>query len=64
VKALCLGAKAVLIGRPYLYGLSAGGEQGVERILEVLKSEMTRTMILMGCPSIDQLNESWIQRQI
>ncbi len=64
VKALCLGAKAVLIGRPYLYGLSAGGEQGVERILEVLKSEMTRTMILMGCPSVDQLNESWIQRQI
>ena len=61
VKALGLGARAVLIGRPYLYGLAAGGEAGVERIIEILRGEMTRTMALMGCSSVRQLGADWVR---
>jgi L-lactate dehydrogenase (cytochrome) len=62
VKALALGAKAVLIGRPYLYGLAAAGELGVTQILEVLRVEMTRSMRLMGCASVAELDPSWLQQ--
>ena len=61
VKALSLGARAVLIGRPYLYGLAVGGQAGVERIVEILREEMTRTMALMGCPSVSELGASWVR---
>ncbi len=61
VKALALGARAVLIGRPYLYGLAACGQSGVEKVLEVLRSEMTRTMILLGCGSASDLDGSWLR---
>ena len=61
VKALALGADAVLIGRAYLYGLAAGGEAGVTRILDLLRSEMARTMALMGCPSVSALDRAWLR---
>src|SRR5262249_52201486 len=55
VKALCLGAKAVLIGRAYAYGLAAGGQAGVARALEILKADFERTMRLLGCPGVSAL---------
>lgn len=60
VKAVSLGARAVLIGRPYIYGLGAGGEAGVARILEVLTEELTRTLQLLGCPSVADLGPEWV----
>ncbi|MFP6616827.1 MAG: alpha-hydroxy acid oxidase [Candidatus Hydrogenedentota bacterium] len=56
ITALALGAKAVAIGRPYLYGLAAGGEAGVSRVVQLLKSEIVRDMTMMGLTSIDQIN--------
>jgi 4-hydroxymandelate oxidase len=55
VKALALGASAVLIGRPYLWGLSAGGEAGVAHVLELLRRELERTLALIGAPSPDAI---------
>ncbi|HEY2750260.1 alpha-hydroxy acid oxidase [Phenylobacterium sp.] len=60
VTALALGARAVLIGRPYAYGLAAGGEAGVTDVLRILREEMTRALILMGCPSAAELDGSWL----
>lgn len=60
VKAICLGARAVLIGRGYAYGLAAAGKPGVRRALEILKSDVERTLRLLGCPSISALNRSFI----
>jgi L-lactate dehydrogenase (cytochrome) len=60
VKALCLGAKAVLIGRAYAYGLAAAGEPGVARAIEILRNDMVRTMKLLGCGSVGQLNRSYV----
>lgn len=59
-KALSLGARAVLIGRPYLYGLAAAGERGVSRVVEVLTEELTRTLQLLGCPSVTELGPQWL----
>jgi isopentenyl diphosphate isomerase/L-lactate dehydrogenase-like FMN-dependent dehydrogenase len=61
VKAIALGARAVLVGRPYLYGLAASGEAGVERVLEILEEEMSRTMALLGCRDLASLDASWLQ---
>ena len=58
--ALCLGARGVFIGRPYLYGLAAAGEPGVSSILEIFRSEIQRALILMGCPSVQALDRSWL----
>jgi L-lactate dehydrogenase (cytochrome) len=55
VAARALGASAALVGRPYLYGLMAGGEQGVDRALQILRSEYVRTMQLMGVVRTDDL---------
>src|SRR5215468_2829857 len=52
VKAICLGARAVLCGRAYVYGLAAAGEAGVTRSLDILRADMERTLTLLGCPSI------------
>ena len=60
LKALSLGARAVLVGRLPVWGLAAGGTAGVERVLEILRSEMVRTMRLMGCRSIADLDPSWL----
>src|SRR5262249_35860062 len=59
-KALCLGAKAVLVGRAYAYGMAAAGKPGVARALEILREEFARTLRLLGCPSAACLNESYI----
>jgi isopentenyl diphosphate isomerase/L-lactate dehydrogenase-like FMN-dependent dehydrogenase len=60
VTALCLGADGVFIGRPYLYGLAAEGQQGVQRILEIFAEEIKRALILMGCEDVRQLDRSWL----
>ena len=60
VKALCLGARAVLIGRAYAYGLAAAGEAGVTRAIDILRSDLVRTLALLGCPSISELNASYV----
>jgi isopentenyl diphosphate isomerase/L-lactate dehydrogenase-like FMN-dependent dehydrogenase len=60
VKALCLGARAVLFGRAYAYGLSAAGEAGVARAIDILKSGVERTLKLLGCSSISELDSSYV----
>jgi L-lactate dehydrogenase (cytochrome) len=60
VKALCLGARAVLIGRGYAYGLAAGGEAGVANAIEIFRSGLVRTMALLGCPSLAELDTSFM----
>ncbi len=60
VKALCLGARAVLAGRAYAYGLGAGGEEGVSRAVEILREGTERTMRLLGCPSVSELDRSYV----
>jgi len=60
VKALCLGARAVLIGRAYAYGLGAAGQPGVARAIDILRSEVTRTLKLLGCPSVAALDSSYV----
>jgi L-lactate dehydrogenase (cytochrome) len=60
VAALALGAKACLVGRAFLYGLMAGGERGVDRAIAILTEEMTRTLRLLGVPSIQELNSSHV----
>ncbi|MGH9512223.1 MAG: alpha-hydroxy acid oxidase [Terriglobales bacterium] len=61
VKALCLGARAVLIGRAYAYGLSAAGHDGVSRALQILRTDVERTLKLLGCPSINALDRSYVE---
>ncbi len=61
LKALALGAKAVGLGRYYLYALAAAGEKGVERAMALMVAEIERDMRLMGCSSIDQLNRDHIR---
>ena len=61
VKAICLGARAVLCGRAFAYGLAAGGEAGVARALEILRSDLERCLKLLGCRSVDGLNESYVR---
>jgi L-lactate dehydrogenase (cytochrome) len=60
VKAICLGARAVLIGRAYSYGVAAAGEAGVTRAIEILRADLVRTMALLGCPSLGALDRSFI----
>ena len=56
LKALALGAKATMIGKTYLYGLAAGGEKGVSKVLEILKKELDITMGLCGCKDISEVS--------
>jgi isopentenyl diphosphate isomerase/L-lactate dehydrogenase-like FMN-dependent dehydrogenase len=60
VKAICFGARAVLCGRAYAYGLAAAGEAGVARALEILRVDLDRTLRLMGCPSVAGLDRSYV----
>ncbi len=62
VKALCLGADACLIGRPYLYGLAARGEDGVVDVLRIFRREIQTALTLMGCKSVGELDRSRIER--
>jgi len=60
IKAIALGANACSIGRPYLYGLASGGQKGVRKAIDILKTELERSMALLGCTSIKDLNEKQI----
>ena len=62
VKALALGARACMVGRPYLYGLGAGGEAGVDRALEILRTEVERTFRLVGITSVADLGPDFVRR--
>jgi isopentenyl diphosphate isomerase/L-lactate dehydrogenase-like FMN-dependent dehydrogenase len=62
VKAVALGAKAVLIGRPYLYGLAANGEAGVSQVLEMFRTEIDNNMALLGCASVADIDASVVRR--
>jgi len=61
VKALALGANAVAIGRPFVWGLTLFGEQGVTRILDILHAELVRDMMLLGVTSLDQIDQSFVR---
>jgi len=61
VKALCLGARAVLCGRAYAYGLGAGGEAGVTRAIQILTTDLIRTLKLLGCASVRELDHSYVE---
>lgn len=63
VKALALGASACSIGRSYLFGLAAGGQKGVEHALGLLKTEVERTMALLGCNSVTKLGRDYVQKR-
>jgi isopentenyl diphosphate isomerase/L-lactate dehydrogenase-like FMN-dependent dehydrogenase len=60
VKALCLGARAVLIGRAYAYGLGAAGSAGVARAIDILRADLIRTLKLLGCASVAELDQSFV----
>jgi isopentenyl diphosphate isomerase/L-lactate dehydrogenase-like FMN-dependent dehydrogenase len=62
-KALAIGARAVGIGRPYIYGLSSFGAAGVERVLEIFRAELTLTMRQCGTPSIAKITRASVLRQ-
>jgi isopentenyl diphosphate isomerase/L-lactate dehydrogenase-like FMN-dependent dehydrogenase len=59
-KALCMGARAVLCGRAYAYGLAAAGEAGVDRAIEILRVDLERTLRLLGCVSVVELDGSYV----
>lgn len=59
--ALCTGARGVLLGRAWVYGLAAGGEQGVQRVLEIIRNDFVRTMQLLGVRHIDELGPDLLQ---
>ena len=61
LKALALGARAVLLGRPVLWGLAVGGQQGVTRVLDLLSDELDLAMALVGCPTLDALSPALVR---
>ena len=62
VKALCMGAQAVCVGRPYIWGLGAFGQPGVERVLELLRIELQAIMQQVGAPTLKQLVPGMVRR--
>ena len=60
IKAICMGARAVLVGRAYAYGLAAAGAPGVNRAIAILRADLERTMKLLGCGSIGDLDKAYI----
>ncbi|KAK9923791.1 hypothetical protein M0R45_032191 [Rubus argutus] len=62
-KALALGAQAVLVGRPVIYGLAANGEDGVRKVIKMLKDEFELTMALSGCPSLKDITRSHVRTE-
>ena len=61
-KALCMGATAVAVGRPYIWGLGAFGQPGVEKVLEILRTELYAIMQQVGAPTIKHLVPSMVRR--
>ena len=64
LRALALGASACMMGRPYLYGLAAGGQAGVERVLTLLRAEIERDLILAGRPRLGDIDRSLIRADL
>src|SRR5262249_12219528 len=62
VKALCIGAKAVAVGRPYIWGLGAFGQPGVERVLELLRTELRAAMQQVSAPNVKSLVPTMVKR--
>jgi L-lactate dehydrogenase (cytochrome) len=60
VRAMSLGARAVLLGRGYAYGMAAAGDAGIERAIEIFRADIIRTLKLLGCPSISQVDSSYV----
>src|SRR5512132_500070 len=60
VKALCLGARAVMVGRAYAYGLGAAGGAGVSRAIDILRADLVRTLKLLGCASVAELDGTYV----
>lgn len=63
LKALALGARAVMLGRPILWGLSVNGGEGVRRVLEILREELSTAMALAGCPTIASIDQGLVERR-
>jgi L-lactate dehydrogenase (cytochrome)/(S)-mandelate dehydrogenase len=63
IKALCLGADAVMIGRPYIYGLAVSGEKGASAVLDILAEELERALLLLGVGDIDDLGPDLLARR-
>jgi isopentenyl diphosphate isomerase/L-lactate dehydrogenase-like FMN-dependent dehydrogenase len=61
VRAVALGARAAMVGRPWAYGLAAAGEPGVAQVLSILRNDMDRTLRLLGCPSMAALDRSYVK---
>jgi isopentenyl diphosphate isomerase/L-lactate dehydrogenase-like FMN-dependent dehydrogenase len=61
LKALALGARAVLVGRPPVWGLAVGGEQGVREVLELLRAEITLGVTQLGCRSPDEVTRAHVK---
>ncbi|MGD0106086.1 MAG: alpha-hydroxy-acid oxidizing protein [Rhodopila sp.] len=61
VKAVALGAQAVLLGRPLLYGLAVAGEEGVSHVISMLAAEVDTTLALLGCPAAGNLNREFVR---
>lgn len=61
VKALCLGARAVLIGRAYAYGMAAAGYGGIGRAISILRTDLERTLRLLGCQTVAGLNSAYVK---
>lgn len=63
IKALCFGAKACLVGRPWVYGLGARGQRGVEAVIRLLQGQVERTMLLLGCEDVRNLDVTYIRHR-
>jgi L-lactate dehydrogenase (cytochrome) len=61
IKALALGARACMIGRPYLYGLGAAGQAGVEHAINILRAEIDRAQALLGRPTLADLDRTAVR---
>jgi L-lactate dehydrogenase (cytochrome) len=61
VAAIAFGAKAVLVGRAYLYGIMAAGSEGVQKVVDILSNEISNTMALMGVSSIDEIKPEHVK---
>lgn len=61
IKALALGAKAVFVGRPFVYGLANAGQSGVENIIDIFRTEISQGLKLMGCRSVSELDSAWVR---
>jgi 4-hydroxymandelate oxidase len=61
VKAIALGARAVLVGRPILWGLAVAGEEGAAHVLEILRRELDEAMLLCGCTKLSEIGRWLLQ---